>query len=275
VPREIDVPAGTSGQDALDPRTCAFYCHALITLSESRVPFLVGGGYALERYAGSTGHKKDLDLVVRRADWPRAFEALAAVGYHTELTFPHWLGKVFCGEDYIDLIFSSGNGICVVDDRWFEHGVQAKVLGLPARLCPPEELIWTHAFIMERERYDGADIAHLLRACGPRLDWSRLLERFDRHWRVLLSHLVLFGFIYPSERSVIPDRIMQELSGRLQSELSGPPPADRLCRGTLISRGQYLVDVERWGYQDARLAPSGNMTREQIAQWTAAIGGGT
>jgi hypothetical protein len=58
-----------------------------------------------------------------------------------------------------------------------------------------EETIWSKAFVMERERYDGADIAHLLRASAERLDWHRLLERFDAHWPVLLSHLILFGFI--------------------------------------------------------------------------------
>jgi hypothetical protein len=45
------------------------------------------------------------------------------------------------------------------------------VLGVPVRLCPPEEIIWSKAFIMERERYDGADISHLIRACQGRLDW--------------------------------------------------------------------------------------------------------
>ncbi len=58
-------------------------------------------------------------------------------------------------------------------------------------------MIWSKAFIMERERYDGADIAHLILACGRDLDWRRLLGRFGRRWRVLLSHLVLFGFVYP------------------------------------------------------------------------------
>ena len=61
---------------------------------------------------------------------------------------------------------------------------------------------------MERERYDGADVAHLLRAHGDRLDWPRLLRRFGPHWRVLLSHLVLFGFIYPGERALVPAWVM-------------------------------------------------------------------
>jgi len=48
---------------------------------------------------------------------------------------------------------------------------------------------------MERERYDGADIAHILRARAADLDWERLLERFAGHWHVLLSHLILFEYL--------------------------------------------------------------------------------
>jgi hypothetical protein len=88
---------------------------------------------------------------------------------------------------------------------------------------------------------------------------------------VLLSHLTLFGFIYPCERDKIPTRVMEDLLARLQAELQTPPASERVCRGTLVSREQYLVDVERWGYADARLPPRGNLTRQDVDHWTAAI----
>src|SRR5919202_1559561 len=100
----------------LDPATAAFYCQAICTLSQSGVPFLVGGAYAFERYTGIARHTKDFDVFVRPADLQRTLEAFAAAGYHTELTFPHWLGKAFCSGDFIDVIFGSGNGIARVDD---------------------------------------------------------------------------------------------------------------------------------------------------------------
>ena len=46
---------------------------------------------------------------------------------------------------------------------------------MPVLLAPPEEMIWSKAFVCERERYDGADVNHLLRACGRQMDWQRLL----------------------------------------------------------------------------------------------------
>jgi hypothetical protein len=249
----------------------AFYRTALHALHASGVPFLVGGAYALNRYTPIARDTKDLDIFIRRDDIDRVSAALRAGGYETELVFPHWLAKVHCNDTYIDLIFSSGNGVAVVDDAWFVHAIDTEVLGVPTKICPAEEMIWSKAFIMERERYDGADIAHLLAACGERLDWARLFRRFEPHWRVLLSHLVLFGFIYPAQRSQVPMAIMDELIERLRQETHAPPPQNSVCLGTLLSREQYLTDIQQQGWQDARIAPLGNMSEEETTAWTQAI----
>ena len=58
---------------------------------------------------------------------------------------------------------------------------------------------------------------------------------------------------------------------RLMAELEVPTRDSKVCQGTLLSRAQYLVDVDEWGYEDARITPRGSMTEEQIAVWTAAI----
>jgi len=264
----------TSNPTGLPSQAHALYRRALGELGERDVPFLIGGAYALAHHTGLARDTKDIDVFVRPEDCERTLGALSDAGFRTELTFPHWLGKGFAGEYFIDVVFGSGNGVCRVDAAWFEHATDAEVLGLAVRLCPAEELIWSKAFIQERERYDGADIAHLLRRCGQGLDWQRLLRRFGPHWRVLLGHLVLFGYIYPGERSAVPDWVLQELCGRVQKEGNRAPPAERLCQGTLLSREQYLVDIEQWGYADARLLPKGTMTEEAVSQWTGAIGNG-
>lgn len=225
----------------------------------------------MERYTGIARHTRDLDLFVRPRDYERALAVLGGLGCQTEVTFPHWLGKAFCGELYIDLIWSSGNAVAAVDEGWFAHAVDEEVLGLPVRLCPAEEMIWSKAFVMERERYDGADIVHILHARGATLDWRRLLARFGRNWRVLLSHLVLFGFVYPAERDRVPRWVTRELAGRLEDETVTAAADERVCQGTLLSRAQYVVDIEQWGYHDPRLAPTGNMTTHETAIWTAAI----
>src|ERR1700730_13610696 len=178
--------------------------NALVQMTRTGIPFLVGGGHALRRYTKGARGTKDLDVFVCRRDALALLRALSAGGFKTDLTFPHWLGEARFEGDHIDVIYSSGNGVADVDGAWFTHAVPATVLGVPVRLCPPEEMIWSKAFVMERERYDGADISHLIRARGREMDWQRVLQRFGVYWRVLFSHLILFGFIYPSEQSQIP-----------------------------------------------------------------------
>jgi hypothetical protein len=256
----------------LAPEARAFYCHTLRVFEQAGVDVLVGGAYAFACYTGIERHTKDLDVFVRSSDFSRALTALERAGYATETPFPHWLGKAYCGEYFVDVIYNSGNGVARVDDEWFDHATVERVFDMQVRVCPAEEVIWTKAFIQERERFDGADVAHLLRARADGLDWQRLLRRFGPNWPVLMCHLVLFGFIYPSESDRLPRWVLQELSRRLDDSTRTPAAHERLCRGTLLSRQQYLVDVERGGYVDARTLPDNPMTSSQIAIWTAGIG---
>jgi len=247
-----------------------FHRRSMAALQDANVPFLIGGAYVVEVYAGVSRRSKDFDLYVCPYHVDAAIDALARSGYKTEKTFPHWLAKAGRGREYIDLIFRAGNGLCEVDDSWFERAQDGELLGLKVKLCAPEEMIWMKAYIMERERFDGADIAHILRSCAEKLDWPHLLRRFGPDWRVLLTHLALFGYIYPSERGKIPTAVMSDLVARLRKEV---PAAGRkrLCRGTLLSRKQYLVDVEEWGFRDARLERRVHMDAKDIAHWTKAI----
>ena len=126
------------------------------------------------------------------------------------------------------------------------------------------------AFIMERERFDGADIVHMLQSCAEELDWPHLIRRFGPDWRVLLSHLVLFGYIYPDERDKIPAIVMNDLITQLQSP-ERRVEGHRICRGTLLSRKQYLPDIQKRGFRDARSQARVHMNAEDIAHWTKAI----
>jgi hypothetical protein len=247
-----------------------FYLDVLTRMRGAGIDFLIGGAFALSRYSSIHRDTKDLDVFIRPDDALRALDLMRAAGYRTEMPFPHWLGKVHQNGHFIDLIFSSGNGIARVDDLWFERAVEDEVLGLKVGLCPPEEMIWSKAFIQERERFDGADILHLFHALGDTLDWPRLVARFGDHWPVLFSHIVLFRYVYPDSWHRIPVWVVTELASRFLSEQ--PVLAKHVCRGPLLSREQYLWDLEHLGYEDGRLEPRGAMTREQIEIWTKAIG---
>jgi hypothetical protein len=255
----------------VDPQSRAFYVDSMTLMRDGGVPFLVGGAYAFAQYTGIERHTKDFDVFIRREDFPKAKKVFEAAGYESTLTFPHWLGKAFKGDDFIDLIYSAGNGVAVVDELWFEHAVDGVVFGVDVKLIPAEEMIWSKGLIMERERFDGADVAHVIYATGDRLDWRRLIDRYAHLWRALYAHLVLFGFTYPSKRSQVPAWVMEELGARVAGETERPDSQEKICYGTIISRQQYLTDINEWGFKDARLKPLGNMTAAEIAQWTKGI----
>jgi hypothetical protein len=248
------------------------YRPALLGLNQRQAPYLVGGTFAFAHYTGIARPTKDLDLFVRRQDRDRVLEALRSLGWQTQVAFPHWLAKAQRGVHSIDVIHGAGNGIAMVDSEWFAHARPGNVLGVSTRLAPPEEMIWSKSFVMEKYRFDGADVAHLLLRQGPTLDWKRLLHRFGRHWRVLLAHLVLFDFIYPGQK-VIPPSLIVALAQRAAHEETNGRPArgsDPVCQGVLLSRKQYRVDTEAWGLRDARLDPDVAMTPGDIVDWTAA-----
>ena len=257
----------------LQPETVNFYRQTLEILTEADIRFMIGGAYALARYTNIERYTKDLDLFVVSTDLDAAMEALDEAGLKTKFAHPHWLAKVLHEGETVDLIFASGNGVIHVDETWFNHASKAEVLGVETWICPPEETIMMKSFVQERERFDGADVAHMFKTGSGLVDWERLINLFGPHWRVLYAHLVLFGYIYPSRRNVVPEWVTEELAQRLEREGQQPPPTEDICRGTLLSRQQYLHDIEEDGFKDARKWPEGSMTSAEIDEWTRAIDG--
>lgn len=246
-----------------------FYEDTLRLLTAAEVSFVVGGALALKHFAGIARDTKDLDVFLRKSDVERAMAVLADAGFETEVLYPHWLAKAWSGPHFVDFIFDSANGVCPVDDGWFEHAAHCTLWNVPVLVSPVEEMIVSKCFVMERERFDGADVYHLLEARGAQLDWERLIARFGDNWRVLLGHLVFFSFVYPQRRDVIPKEIMTTLLDRARREQR--PETVEVCRGTLLSREQYLVDLKERGYADARVAPWGDVDPKDIERWTDAI----
>jgi hypothetical protein len=248
-----------------DRRTRSFYVRAMRALDRAHVPYVVGGGYALAHYTGISRNTKDLDLFIRPADKDRALTTLTAAGHRTEFFYPFWIAKAIDEPTgaFIDLIYCSGNGQCEVDDDWLTRGDEVEVLGHPTRLVPPEEQLWSKAFVQDRDRFDGADVAHLMLARGQSMDWDHLLRRFTGHEAVLLAHLVLFEYIYPTEREKVPSWVKPRL---LEITRDPPPPEVPVCRGTNLAQKSYTTDIDGWGLADARVAPFGPLTKEQVAQ---------
>ncbi|MFL5411603.1 MAG: hypothetical protein ACJ79D_09515, partial [Myxococcales bacterium] len=67
-----------------------------------------------------------------------------------------------------------------------------------------------------------------------------------------LGHLISFRFSFPSDKDKVPEWVMRDLLARQLALEDRPAPSERMCRGTLLSRQQYMNEVEEHGYLDAR-----------------------
>ena len=80
---------------------------------------------------------------------------------------------------------------------------------------------------------------------------------------------VLIRFVYPNQRDSVPSSLIHDLMRREIAQKE--EPANRVCYGTLLSREQYLHDIDQLGYLDARVQPRGTMTSAETQIWTDAI----
>ena len=228
----------------------AFYKEALQLLNECGVNYMLGGAFAMFNYTGIYRDTKDLDIFCKPSEYPKILKFFAAKGYRAELYDVRWLAKVHKGEYFIDIIFDTVNNICTVDDTWYDHAVEGEFVGERVKFISPEELIWCKVYVQNRERYDGADVNHVLLKKGKTLDWKRLLFRLDPHWHILLAQLLQFQFVYPSEyHDIIPKWLFDELISRANEQYDMPPAMEKVCRGPIIDQTQYSVDIKEWDYK--------------------------
>jgi hypothetical protein len=228
----------------------AFYKEALLLLNECGVDYMLGGGFAMFHYTQIYRDTKDLDIFCKSTDYPKILKFFSDKGFKTELHDVRWIAKIHKDEHYIDVIYDTVNNICTVDDTWFEHGQVGEFVGLPVKFVSAEDLVWCKSYVQNRERYDGADINHILLKYGKQMDWKRLLKRIDRHWHLLLSHIVMFQFIYPSDyHEIIPRWLFDELIARANEQYDLPPSMEKVCRGPIVDNTQYSVDVKEWDYK--------------------------
>ena len=178
-----------------------------------------------------------------------------SAGCHTELTFPHWLGKAMCGDDFVDVIFSSGNGSRSRRRLVRRTRSTARCSACRCMLSPAEEMIWSKAFIMERERFDGADVHHILRARAARSTGRACCAASARTGACCSPTWCCSASSTRATRSGIPAWVIEQLITALTRRRARRRRTSTLCYGTLLSRAQYLIDIDKWGYEDARLVP--------------------
>lgn len=224
---------------------------ALTVLNETGLQYVAGGAYAMHVYTGIWRDTKDLDVFLKPEDLQTALDALSGAGFQTEVELAHWLAKARRPPHFVDLIFGASNGLLRIDDAWFDSSQPAEIAGVQTRLIALEELLASKAYIAVRHRFDGADVAHMIRGAEGKLDWERVLVRLGPDRELLLWHLILFGFVYPGHAEYLPQQLIEQLFEQVRDRWSAPTnPA--AFRGTLLDPFSFTVDIEDWSYQDRR-----------------------
>ena len=232
-------------KEALD-----FYREGLQLLQESGAQYMLGGAFAIFHHTGMFRNTKDLDVFCPASEYPKILKYFASKGYRTELTDIRWLAKIFKDDLYIDILFDTPNSVCHVDEEWLQRAHQVDFMGFTVKMLSPEDLIWCKIYVQNRERFDGADINHVILKQGKNLDWKMLARKMDLHWHLLLSQLLSFQFVYPSEfHSIIPKWLFDELLQKAAEQYELPSPMEKVCRGPVIDQTQYEIDIREWGYK--------------------------
>lgn len=60
-----------------------------------------------------------------------------------------------------------------------------------------------------------------------------------------------FDYVYPGYRTCIPLWVREDLYHRGFEEIKTVESPD-VCRGTLVSRFSFAIDVNEWGFRDPR-----------------------
>jgi hypothetical protein len=232
------------------PEAVEFYAESLQLLSESEIPYLLSGTYALGCYTGIMRPTKDLDIFCKVSDGPRILAYFKGKGYEIEVEDDRWIGKVWKGENFFDVIWNISSASIPINDDWFQREYEVEVYGSTVRITPPTEFILSKLFLQDRYRYDGADVVHVILKKHEEIDWQRLLVAMELYWEVLLIMVLNFRFIYPTERHCIPQWLFDELIDRLKAQDQLPPASVKICRGRLYSPRDYVPDISEWGFAD-------------------------
>jgi Nucleotidyl transferase of unknown function (DUF2204) len=266
VPEQQNNPLPSPPQTSSEPPLIAkeqesLYREVLEVLNEKQVPYAVSGAFALREHTGICRYTKDLDVFLSAHDVPTALDGLKAHGFETEITDPVWLAKARRDDYFVDLITGMSNAVILVDQSWIDRALPAEIMGVPTKVLAPEELVASKLFVTRRERFDGADIAHVIYGTRGAIDWKRVLSLVGEHWEVLLWTLMLYRYVYPAQTNYVPSWLWNDLLNRFALELENHNPKARF-RGSLIDENMFSIDMNEWGLDNILDEYRGRRMRE-------------
>jgi hypothetical protein len=209
------------------------------------VPFALGGGLAVSVYTGKGRYTKDLDLYVLPEHRDRAVQIVTRCGmadyFDTNPYDRDWIYRACKDDAIVDSIWAMANKRATVDAGWLERGPLVRMFDQEFRVIPPEELIWSKLYVLQRDRCDWPDILNMICATGKDLDWNHLIRRVAEDLPLVKGLVSVFSWVSPDRAALLPRWIWHQL------ELAPPQfaedPDDRAKRPDLLDSRPWFCET--------------------------------
>jgi hypothetical protein len=239
--RPLAAETGAAWSAQIPDEQWSIYRRVLDTMRAADIPVAFGGAFALATYTGDLRNTKDFDIYVLPGDREPAIEAMTRAGladYYDQAPYDRsWIYRGTRDDTIVDAIWAMANLRALVDRDWLWLGPEVELRDRRVRSIPPEELIWSKLYVLQRGRSDWPDVLNLLAALGGRLDWSRLLERVGPDRPLLAGVLSVFGWLAPPRAAEIPAWVWDETGAR---------PGEPARSTALMQARADLLDSRPW-----------------------------
>ncbi len=204
------------------PEQWEVYSRVIDAALARKIPFALGGAFALAAHTGHWRDTKDLDLYVLPRYRERMIEVVRSVGltdYYDKIPYDRWwIYRATADGTIVDVIWAMANHRAEIDSLWMS-GPRVDIHGRRLRIVPSEAMIWDKLYILQRDRCDWPDVMNLLFYAGSHLDWGLLTARMEDHMPLLAAALTVFRWIAPGRAQTVPSWIWEKL------ELPPVPPS--------------------------------------------------
>jgi hypothetical protein len=187
-----------------------------------KIPFALGGAFAVAAHTGFWRNTKDLDLYVLPNYRESMVNVLHEVGlqdYYDEKPYDRWwIYRGRSGDTIVDIIWAMANHRAQIDDLWMS-GPEIELRGYAVKVLPAEALLWDKLYILQRDRCDWPDVLNLLEAAGNEIRWEYVIRRMGGDAALLAGILAVFAWMAPGRARELPTWLWHRLG------LEGPTPA--------------------------------------------------
>ncbi len=215
----------------MDGQEAELFRQAINALNVAGVPYVIGGAFAVYHYGGLWRNTNDLDVYVEREKVSEAALVLMREGFldcgEMAAGDRDWIYHTKKEEVIVDVIWHSPTGLPVFGPGQYERAPHGEFLGLPTRFLPADDLVLAKIFTMNLHRCDWPDVLRIVRSCPEQFDWQYLVDCMGEHWPVLLSFIILFDWLYPSDVCCIPVWMREELLARKTASVLPPEGPSR------------------------------------------------